>query len=158
MPAWFGKAPCRAVRSSPLAWQWSRGRFKALASNCWACVCREVPCSTPLAPMAAAITLRFSGGDPVAAMALLKLERMACSKRASASAVSRWQTPLPLPSPIVESPFPSQRLSRQRVWVWPASKPASNTPLMGYPGIESCSPGAGPGWPDRTSPPAGLQA
>ncbi len=83
-----------------------------------------MPCSTPLAPTAAAVISSPLG------LAACRLLRMASMNRVSPPAAWRWLTPLPWPSPR-GCQFPlCQRLSLQRQWVWPASKPTKISPSL----------------------------
>ena len=72
MPAPSGKAPHRAVRSSPVTVTRLRGRFRAVATSWQALSCRGVPCSMPLAPTAAAVRAVLLP-EPRAAAALFRM-------------------------------------------------------------------------------------
>jgi len=123
MPACPGaKAPARAVRSSPVTSTASSPKAWRAKSvpRCWV----GLSCSMPLAPMAAAA--KGSRAAPPCRRAASRLLCSARPKRSGPCSLPRWLTPLPSPSATTR---PSRWLRRQRVWVWPASKPASRPPV-----------------------------
>ena len=132
MPAPLAQAPRRAVRSSPVTSRRSGDRARAAAARAWPCSCTGLPASMPLAPMAAAARGSCCQALGSCWRAAARLVARADWKRIGPPAAARWLTPGPSPSastrngPSGTGSFrPAAQASRQRVWVWPASKPAS---------------------------------